>query len=99
MEFDEQAAIDFIRTKLPADSRQQFDDDEILNVIDIIWDYYEENGYLDIEVVDDDDVLNTDDLLAYVKKVIAKDSNSPLTVKDVETIVEAELEYEDSLDA
>lgn len=97
-DYDEQAAIDFIRTKLPANSREEYDDDEILNVIDIIWDYYEENGFLDLDLDDDGpDELSEDDLLAYVKKLIAKDPESPLSVHDVEMIVKAELDYEDSI--
>ncbi len=98
MDFDEQAAIDFIRTKLPANSREQFDDDEILNVIDIIWDYYEDNGFLEMELEDGPDELDVEDLKKYVKKMIAKDQASPLTFDDVDRIVDAELDYEDSLE-
>lgn len=100
MQYDEQAAIDYIRTQLPATSRNEFDDDEILNVIDMIWDYYEDNGFLDMNMDDDGpDELDTADLLTYVKKMVAKDRNSPLTIDDVEKIVKAELDYEDSIDA
>ncbi len=98
MEFDEQKAIDYIRQQLPANSAEEFDDDEILNVIDIMYDYYEENGMCDINADDSDEAeLDVDDLMDYVKKVIAKDKNSPLKISDVETIVNAELDYEDSL--
>ncbi|MCC8119558.1 MAG: hypothetical protein LIP09_12540 [Bacteroidales bacterium] len=98
MEFDEQAAIDYIRTKLPANSREQFDDDEILNVIDIIWDYYEDNGFLSMELEDGPDELDMEDLKKYVKKMIAKDRNSPLTFDDVDRIVDAEVDYEESIE-
>lgn len=98
MDFDEQAAIDFIRTKLPANSREQFDDDEILNVIDIIWDYYEDNGFLSLDLDAGPDELDVEDLKKYVKKMIAKDQASPLTFADVDRIVDAELDYEDSLE-
>lgn len=98
MEFDEQSAIDYIRTKLPANSREQFDDDEILNVIDIIWDYYEDNGFLSMELEDGLDELDMEDLKKYVKKMIAKDRNSPLTFDDVDRIVDAEVDYEESIE-
>lgn len=99
MEYDEDAAIAYIRTKLPANSKEEFDDDEILNVIDMIWDYYEDNGFLDLDIEDDGpDELKLADLLAYVKKMVAKDSNSPLKISDVDAIVKAELEYEDTLE-
>ncbi len=99
MDYDEQAAIDFIRTKLPANSREQYDDDEILNVIDIIWDYYDDNGFLSMDMDDDGpDELDVEDLKKYVKKMIAKDKNSPLTFDDVDRIVDAELDYEESIE-
>lgn len=100
MEYDEQKAVEFIRTKLPASSSQEYDDDEILNVVDMIWDYYDENGFLDLDLDDDGpDELDINDLLSYVKKMIAKDRNSPLSIKDAEIIVKAELDYEDMVDA
>lgn len=99
MDFDENAAIAFIRERLPQESKS-VDDDEILNVIDMIWDYYDENGFLDLDLSDDgDDELDTADLIAYAQKLNAKDRNSPFNTADIEAIVKAELEYEDSLDA
>lgn len=98
MDFDEKAAIAFIRERLPQASKN-VDDDEILNVIDMIWDYYDENGYLDLDLSDDDDELDTADLIAYAQKLNAKDRQSPFNTEDIEAIVLAELAYEDSLEA
>lgn len=99
MEFDENDAIAYIRTKLPKKTIEQIDDDEILNVIDIIWDYYEDNGFLSMDLDEDGpDELDMEDLKKYVKKMIAKDRNSPLTFDDVDRIVDAEVDYEDSLE-
>jgi len=98
MDFDEQAAIAFIRERLPQASKD-IDDDEILNVIDMIWDYYDENGFLDLDLADDGpDELDTADLISYTQRLNAKDRQSPLTTADVEAIVMAELEYEDSIE-
>lgn len=100
MEYDELAAIKFIRNRLSAESNANYDDDEILNVIDIMWDYYEDNGFMNIDLDEDGpDELDVEDLMKYVKKMIAKDKNSPLTIADAEKIVEAELDYEDSIQA
>ena len=96
MDFDEQKAIDFIRTRLPKTTDPNIDDDEILNIIDMIYDYYDENGLTDIDI-DDDAELDVDDLMAYVKKMVARDPNSPFSVDEVEAIVNAELDFEDSL--
>ena len=42
MEFDELKAVEFINTSLKQHGRSPYDEDEVLNVIDMIWDYYEE---------------------------------------------------------
>ncbi len=99
MEYDEKAAIEYIRTKLSAESNNEYNDDEILNVIDMIWDYYEDNGFCSMNFDEGPDELDTEDLLKHVKKLVAKDSMSPLKFDDVEAIVYAELEFEDMLDA
>ena len=49
MEYDENIAIKQIRKVLSAESNALYNEDEILNVIDMIWDFYEENGMLEIE--------------------------------------------------
>lgn len=98
MDYDEKAAIDYIRTHLSKESNQEYDDDEILNVIDMIWDYYDDNGFCSMDFDDGPDELDVEDLLKYVKKMVAKDAESPLKFDDVETIVRAELEFEDSLE-
>ena len=46
--YDEDNAIAFIRKTLPENVNARYDDDEILYVIDIIWEWYEKNGYLDL---------------------------------------------------
>ena len=49
MEYDENDAIEFIVKKIEI----EVEEDEILNIIDIIWDYYEDNGMLDISMEND----------------------------------------------
>lgn len=99
MEFDEHKAIDFIKERLKETGGGNYDDDQILNVIDIIWDFYEENGLLEIdfdEDLDEDDIL--DDLITYVKRMLAKDRGSDIHLNDITAIVTAEIEYENSLE-
>lgn len=91
MEFNEDEAIKYIISKL-GEAYAGTDEDEILNVIDIIWDYYDENGLLDLDNDQDTDV---DELLAYCKKTLAKDPGCPFSTDEIERIVMAELEYED----
>ena len=44
LQYDENEAIKFIRDYMPENIRDNYTDDEILNVLDMIWDYYEDNG-------------------------------------------------------
>lgn len=97
--FDEDNAVEFIRKELTQDVSDKYDDDEILCIIDIIWDYYERKGFLSINVeVTDDEVLDVDDLVKYVKKEVKNDHDLIMDPKDVEAIVKAELDYEESLE-
>lgn len=97
-EFEEKEAIKAMRTALSAENSALYDDDELLNVIDIIWDWYDDQGLLDIDAEADDEEVNTDALIKHVGKMIAKDSDSPVKREDIEPLVMAELRYEQSLD-
>lgn len=94
-EFSEEAVIAAMRGVLPAELPRPIDDDELLNVVDIIWDYYDDNELLDI---DSDDELDVTQLKSHVRKTLAKDKLSPVSPDLVDILVDAELAYEASLD-
>lgn len=96
MEFDETEAIKYILDN--AETSRKYDDDQILNVIDIIWDYYEDNGFLDISLYDDDSEVDSEALIKHVAKMLRKDKGSCIAEEDVAPIVLAELAYESTLD-
>ncbi len=97
--YDEDAAVKFIRKLLPAEVSERYDDDEILYVIDIIWDWYEKNGYLSLNSdVTDDEEIDVSKLTAYVKKELKNDGEVLMDPADVDLIVKGELEYEESLE-
>lgn len=87
-----------MREVLSAESSKLYDDDEILNIIDIIWDWYDDNGLLDIDTEADDEEVNTEALIKHVRKMLSKDTDSPVKPEDIEPLVMAELRYEQSLD-
>lgn len=97
--YDEERAIEFIRKTLPAQVNEKYDNDEILYVIDIIWDYYENNGYLSLSSdVTDEETLDEKKLTDYVKKEIASDKEILMDPADIDLIVRGELQYEESLE-
>ena len=93
MEYDENDAIEFIVKKIGI----EIEEDEILNIIDIIWDYYEDNGMLDISMDNDEDESDITTLIAHVVKIVSKDKSSNLEKDVIAQVVEAELAYEESL--
>ncbi len=97
-EFQEKEAIAAMRATLAPEASARIDDDELLNIIDIIWDWYDDQGLLDIDAEADDEDINTDALVSHVRKTLAKDKLSPVTPAEVEPLVAAELRYEQSLD-
>ena len=100
MQYDETEAIAFIRKYIPSQISAKYTDDEILNIIDMIWDYYEDNGFLELSTDDDenDEEPQLHNILAYVKKMLAKDKLAVVDIDDAHYIVEGELAYEESLE-
>ena len=99
MKFDEDDAVNYIRETLPESVSDKYSDDEILYVIDTIWDWYEKNGYLSLDTeVTDDGLLDEEQLVAYVRKEIRNDKEIMMDPDDVGLIVKGELQYEESID-
>lgn len=92
MEFDENKAIDYIKAHVESPDIAKYDDDDILLVIDTIFEYFEK--YDENEDFDDDN----EKVIAYVKKQLAKDKDNAISLDQVAEIVEAETAYENTLD-
>lgn len=95
--YDEQDALRFIRSK--AVEAQTMSDDDLLEIINLIFDCYEENGELELDFNDDDE---TDDLTVEMQEesiaeyVRAKLDES-IDKSIIDKVVTAELDYEASL--
>ena len=77
----------------------QYSDDEIIYVIDIIWDYYERKGYTKLNAgLTDNEALDEEELVKYVKKELANDREILMDPADVGEIIKGELAYEESLE-
>ena len=102
--FDEDKAVGFIRNQLAEKGVEtKYTSDDILEVIDIIWDYYEDNGFLDLDMSEDaaagtEDNVDKEKLIAHVEKMIKKDRGTRIALDDIPAIVEAELAYEAQCD-
>jgi hypothetical protein len=98
-EFDENEAVACMRNSLPECDQAKYDDDQLINLIDIIWDFYEQNGLLDIDLDDEDsdDENIIPDLVDYAQRMLKKDKNATIQPDHVQLLVEAEIRYEDSI--
>jgi hypothetical protein len=76
--------------------QNEFSDDEINYIVDLVYEFYEEKGFLDED--DDKDIeIDEDELLDYVIKNARKDKIRDFTDEQVEAIVAGELAYCDTL--
>lgn len=96
IEYDEDESVKFIRKSLPEEMQNEFSDDEINYIVDLVYEFYEEKGFLDED--DDKDIeIDEDELLDYVIKTARKDKIRDFTDEQVEAIVAGELAYCDTL--
>ncbi len=98
-DFYESEAIKYRRRAVGDSVSELYDDNEFLNVIDMIFDYYETNGLLDIDVDgDEDDEVDIDDIVTYVTRMLARDKGAAMRPEHARPVVTAYLDYENSLD-
>ena len=100
-EFDENDAIAYIRNFIPEKIRNKYSDDEILLLIDTMYDFYEKGDEQETLYDEGDgasDDYNINEIVNYVKKSIRKDPDNQIDMDDVKVLVEGELEYENTLD-
>lgn len=90
--YDDQEAVKFIQSHLPQEAQGKFTDDEVLYISDTVYDYFESNGMFEDEEVD----IDMEDLVAYVIKQSKRDEFK-FDPELVYWVVEAELDYEESL--
>lgn len=99
VKYDEDKAIEFIRKTLTAEVNAEYDDDDILYIIDIIWEWYEKNGYLDLNSeVTEEEEHDLSKLTDYVIAQLKKDKETDMDLTYIGQIVKGEIEYEESIE-
>lgn len=96
LEYDEDDSLRFIQENLPEEMKGVFSDDEINYIVDLIYDFYEEKGFLD-ESDDSEIEIDEDELLEYIFNNTREDEVSTYTDEQIEAIVAGELAYCDTL--
>ncbi len=96
LDYDEDDSLRFIQDHLPEEMKNEFSDDEINYVVDLIYEFYEEKGFLD-ENDDTEIEIDEDELLEFIIKNARKDAIREYSEEQIEAIVAGELAYCDTL--
>lgn len=99
-DIDDEKTIAFIKNALPQELKEKFSDDELYYFLDLIDEYYAESGILDNAVVDSDGCIeiDLDKIVEYVVTEARKDKMGEYLPEDVLFIVQAELDYTETLE-
>lgn len=97
-EFDEDDAIKFIRQYVQSSVKNKYSDDDILLLIDTMYDFYENGDDSNVKYEDESDEYNINEIVNYVKKSLRKDPDNQIDMDDVKSLVEGEIEYENTLE-
>jgi len=96
LDYNEEEAVKFILKSLPAELKQKVTRDDIEYILDVIYDYYEEKGYLNDESEDSPELVDVDEgeMFDYIVAQVAADKKSEqLPENAVGAILEGEYEY------
>lgn len=95
MEYDEDAAILFIRNQLPQEMKEKFSDDDLTYIIDLIYEFYDSKGFLSDEEKSVE--VDLDELTAFVVKNAKKNKVGNFSDDEIQFIVDAEIAYCETL--
>lgn len=93
--YDEDDAVKFILNYIPATEKQKIDVDQIEYVLDVVYDYYDENGLIDEDSTEEASI-DEEDMFKFILKCSKKDKIK-LNEESIQLILDGEFEYGKSL--
>lgn len=93
--YDEDEAVKFIQNLVPAELKAKLNEDIINYVLDVVYEYYEDNGLLDEDAVEETSI-DEEDMLQFVIEAAKKDKID-LDEDDIQLMLDGEYEYGKSL--
>ena len=96
--YDDAEAVKFIKERIPQEVKGKYEDDDIVYMTDLMVEYYERNGWLDADADEEIDI-DIEDIVNYVSNACKKDKECHFDTdpESIRWIIEAELDYEESL--
>lgn len=93
--YDEDEAVKFILNHLPSDAKVSIDDTKVEYVLDVIYEYYDENGLIQEDTTEEASI-DEEAMFLYIRKCIKKDKIN-ITDEEIQLMLEAEYEYGKSI--
>lgn len=89
--YDEDKAVKFILNYIPGESKERINEDVIEYVLDVVYDYYDENGLIDEDSTEEASI-DEEEMFKYILKWSKKDKME-ITEDDIQLILDGEFEY------
>jgi archaellum component FlaG (FlaF/FlaG flagellin family) len=93
--YDEDEAVKFILNFIPVEDKKNIDDDKIQYVLDVVYDFYDENGLIDEDSTDEASI-DEEEMFKFILKCSKKDKME-LKEEEIQVILDGEFEYGKSL--
>ena len=93
--YDEDDAVKFILDYIPIEAKERINDEKIEYVLDVVYEYYDENGLIDEDSTEEASI-DEEEMFKYIKKCAKKDKMM-LSEDDIQLILDGEFEYGKSL--
>ncbi|MCD8177500.1 MAG: hypothetical protein LUE98_08780 [Tannerellaceae bacterium] len=89
-QYDDDEAVKFIRNYLPQELKEKFNDDDIIYIVDLIHEFFENKGFFNAS---EDLEFDEDEMLAFVVKNAPKDEIGKFDPEEIRFVIQGELEY------
>ena len=94
LEYDDEAAVEFIYNYLPQELKEKLTEKDIIYyILDLICEFYEQNDYLN----EDDEEKEEKELIAFIVQQSASDKIGVFLPEEIRLILRAETAYSDTL--
>lgn len=93
--YDEDEAVKYILSHLPEESKSKIDETMVEYVLDVIYEFYEENGLIEEDTTEEASI-DEEEMLKYIQKCAKKDKMD-LSEEQILLILEGEFNYGQSL--
>lgn len=100
-EYDEEDAIAFIHKNLSPEISACYSDDDLYDILDAIWDYYDSVDATSLSNIPDDDEddprLQPEAIARGIYKILSKNGPKAINLPDLTLIIKEEIAYEEDL--